>query len=216
LYARLTISLDKKRYDRGEVMAVATGPVGLESIVEGTAAPVTASAPAPDRHLSGPAAYWALFAIVFATFLTFFDAVTFGMLAERIKRDFGLTDSQLGFLAGPASIICYLFVGIPLARLADIYPRKYVLAGGAAVVGLIISLGGTRADIRAVRDQPGVPGRRRIGARARFLLAAGRCLSAEKADPRLRAAPVRLHRRHHARPVDRGHAGDGVGFVGAD
>ena len=77
-----------------------------------------------------------------ATFLTFFDAVTFGMLAERIKHDFGLTDSQLGFLAGPASIICYFFVGIPLARLADIYPRKYVLAGGAAAVGLVISLGG--------------------------------------------------------------------------
>jgi MFS family permease len=88
------------------------------------------------------AAYWALTVIVLATFMTFFDAVTFGMLAERIKHDFGLTDSQLGFLAGPASIICYLFVGIPLARLADIYPRKYVLAGGAAVVGLIISLGG--------------------------------------------------------------------------
>jgi len=88
------------------------------------------------------AAYWALTVIVLATFMTFFDAVTFGMLAERIKHDFGLTDSQLGFLAGPASIICYLFVGIPLARLADIYPRKYVLAGGAAAVGLIISLGG--------------------------------------------------------------------------
>ena len=88
------------------------------------------------------AAYWALTVIVLATFITFFDAVTFGMLAERIKHDFGLTDTQLGFLAGPASIICYLFVGIPLARLADIYPRKYVLAGGAAVVGLIISLGG--------------------------------------------------------------------------
>ncbi len=68
---------------------------------------------------SAPSAYWALFVIVFATFLTFFDVVTFGMLAERIKRDFGLTDSQLGFLAGPASIICYLFIGIPLARLAD-------------------------------------------------------------------------------------------------
>ena len=87
-------------------------------------------------------AYWALTVIVLATFLTFFDAVTFGMLAERIKHDFGLTDSQLGFLAGPASIICYLFVGIPLARLADVYPRKYVLGGGAAVVGLIVSLGG--------------------------------------------------------------------------
>ena len=73
---------------------------------------------------SSGAAYWALTVIVLATFMTFFDAVTFGMLAERIKHDFGLTDSQLGFLAGPASIICYLFVGIPLARLADIYPRK--------------------------------------------------------------------------------------------
>lgn len=88
------------------------------------------------------AAYWALFVIVLATFLTFFDAITFGMLAERIKHDFGLTDSQLGFLAGPASIICYLFVGIPLARLADIYPRKYVLGAGAALVGVIISAGG--------------------------------------------------------------------------
>ena len=88
------------------------------------------------------AAYWALTVIVLATFLTFFDAVTFGMLAERIKHDFGLSDSQLGFLAGPASIVCYLFVGIPLARLADIYPRRYVLAGGAAAIGLIISLGG--------------------------------------------------------------------------
>ena len=102
-----------------------------------------AVADAPAREWPSPAAaYWALFVIVLATFITFFDAVTFGMLAERIKHDFGLTDSQLGFLAGPASIICYLFVGIPLARLADIYPRQYVLAGGAAVVGMIISLGG--------------------------------------------------------------------------
>jgi MFS family permease len=92
--------------------------------------------------LSTSAAYWGLFVIVFATFLTFFDMIVFGMLAERIKQDFGLTDSQLGFLAGPAGIICYVFVGIPLARLADIYPRKYVLAVGAAAVGLIISLGG--------------------------------------------------------------------------
>ncbi|WP_338466643.1 MFS transporter [Novosphingobium sp. ZN18A2] len=94
------------------------------------------------RWPSAGAAYWALFVIVFATFLTFFDQVVFGMLGERIKTDFGLTDSELGFLAGPASIICYLFVGIPLARLADIWPRKYVLAGGVAVTGLVTALGG--------------------------------------------------------------------------
>lgn len=96
-----------------------------------------------ERHWPRPsAAYWALFVIVLATFMTFFDQVVFGMLAERIKHDFGLSDAELGFLAGPASIVCYLFVGIPLARLADIYPRKYVLAGGVTVIGTVIALGG--------------------------------------------------------------------------
>jgi len=110
------------------------------------------AAPAPPANVASStaqrawpgstSAYWALTVIVLATFITFFDQVVFGMLAERIKHDFGLTDSQLGFLAGPASIICYLFVGIPLARLADIFPRKFVLAGGVTVIGTIISLGG--------------------------------------------------------------------------
>lgn len=111
------------------------------------------AAPTADDSLQAPAGpekewpstgarYWALAVIIFATFVTFFDQVVFGMLAERIKADFGLSDAQLGFLAGPASIICYLFVGIPLARLADIWPRKYVLAGGVAVVGLVTALGG--------------------------------------------------------------------------
>ncbi len=113
------------------------------AVIAAPVADVERAAPADLRAWPSPAsAYWALFVIVLATFLTFFDAVTFGMLAERIKHDFGLTDSQLGFLAGPASIICYFFIGIPLARLADIYPRKYVLAAGAAIVGTIISLGG--------------------------------------------------------------------------
>ena len=99
--------------------------------------------PVPTREWpSTGAAYWALFVIILATFLTFFDQVVFGMLAQRIKTDLGLTDSQLGFLAGPASIICYLFIGIPLARLADIFPRKYVLAGGVSVIGVITALGG--------------------------------------------------------------------------
>lgn len=88
------------------------------------------------------ARYWALTVIVLATFVTFFDQVTFGMLGERIKHDFGLTDAQLGFLAGPAGVIAFFFVGIPLARLADVYPRKFVLAGGAMAVGAVIALGG--------------------------------------------------------------------------
>jgi MFS family permease len=112
-----------------------------------TGAPVTVSAEPSailvQRHwLSAPAAYWALFVIIIATFMTFLDQVVFGMLAENIKKDFGLSDTQLGFLAGPATIICYFFVGIPLGRLADIYPRKFVLSASAGVVGLLVALNG--------------------------------------------------------------------------
>lgn len=88
------------------------------------------------------AAWFALFAIVFATFLNFFDQTVFGMLAQRVKLDFGLSDEQLGFLGGPASVIFFVVVGIPLARLADIYPRRLVLAGGMLATGTVMALGG--------------------------------------------------------------------------
>ncbi|CDO38122.1 MFS transporter [Novosphingobium sp. KN65.2] len=120
-------------------MAAATANVAMLEQSPQIAAPDAADTP---EWPSSASAYWALTVIVLATFMTFFDQVVFGMLAERIKIDFGLSDSQLGFLAGPASIICYLFVGIPLARLADIWPRKYVLAGGVSVIGFVTVLGG--------------------------------------------------------------------------
>jgi len=118
---------------------MAPAPIATERRWEDHARPASDAA-APSYSMA--AAYWALFVIILATFVTFFEQVVFAMLAERIKADFGLSDSQLGFLAGPASIICYLFVGIPLARLADIFPRKFVLAGGVAAIGVITALGG--------------------------------------------------------------------------
>ncbi len=91
---------------------------------------------------SNTAAYGSLAIIIVATFINFFDATVFGMMAERIKTTFDLSDEQLGFLGGPANVIFYMFVGIPIARLADIYPRKYVLAGGISIIGAVTALGG--------------------------------------------------------------------------
>lgn len=123
-------------------MALAPVPIATDDLWDEESAKSADADRPTTRPYSMLAAYWALFVIIMATFITFFEQVVFAMLAERIKADFGLSDSQLGFLAGPASIICYLFVGIPLARLADIYPRKYVLAGGVAAIGVITSMGG--------------------------------------------------------------------------
>ena len=91
---------------------------------------------------SEKAGFYALFVIILATFLSFFDMAVFNMLAERIKTSFQLSDSALGFVLGPAAILAYVFIGIPLARLVDIFPRKYVLSAGIAIIGSITALGG--------------------------------------------------------------------------
>jgi len=104
-------------------------------------------APTPQRADTQPwparsAAYYALAVIILATALNFLDQQVFYLLAQRIKVDLHLTDEQLGFLVGFSNVIFYVIVGIPLARLVDLYPRKYVLAGGVAITGGITALGG--------------------------------------------------------------------------
>jgi MFS family permease len=97
---------------------------------------------------SRASAYFALTVIILATMLNFLDAQVFGMMAQRIKVDFGLTDEQLGFLIGPANVVFYVLVGIPMARLVDLYPRKIVLACGIAAIGGITMLGGLAQSFR--------------------------------------------------------------------
>src|SRR6266702_1166565 len=105
-------------------------------------APLAGAGPAAQAWPSRGAAYYALLVVILATMLNFLDAQVFGMMAQRIKVDFTLTDEQLGFLIGPANVIFYVLIGIPMARLVDIYPRKIVLAAGIAAIGGITALGG--------------------------------------------------------------------------
>jgi MFS family permease len=105
-------------------------------------APLEGAGPGVQAWPSRGAAYYALLVIILATMLNFLDAQVFGMMAQRIKVDFHLTDEQLGFLIGPANVIFYVLIGIPMARLVDIYPRKIVLACGIAAIGGITALGG--------------------------------------------------------------------------
>ncbi|HEY6452286.1 MAG TPA: MFS transporter [Steroidobacteraceae bacterium] len=104
--------------------------------------PVVEAQPGRKPWPSRAAAYYALAVIILATMLNFFDAQAFGMMSQRIKVDLHLSDERLGFLIGPANVIFYVLVGIPMARLVDIYPRKIVLACGIAAIGGITALGG--------------------------------------------------------------------------
>ena len=56
-----------------------------------------------------------LFAI---NLLNFFDRQIPGAVAEPIRKEWGLTDTELGAI-GTAFTLLYAFVGVPLGRLAD-------------------------------------------------------------------------------------------------
>src|SRR5438552_9612348 len=64
--------------------------------------------------------------------VNFYDRQVLGAVQEKVRTEWGLSDSQLGWL-GTAFILLYAVVGLPLGRLADRAQRKWVLAAGAGL-----------------------------------------------------------------------------------
>ena len=73
--------------------------------------------------------------------LNFFDRVIGGALGEPIRREWQLSDSALGAL-GTAFTLLYAFVGVPLGRLADRKPRKFILAAAVFVWSALTAASG--------------------------------------------------------------------------
>ena len=60
-----------------------------------------------------------LWVLLFVYILNFLDRQIVNILAEPIKRDLGLSDTQIGLMTGLAFALFYTFLGIPIARYAD-------------------------------------------------------------------------------------------------
>jgi predicted MFS family arabinose efflux permease len=65
-------------------------------------------------------------------FLNFYDRYVPGALVEPMRKEFHLTDTQIGLL-GSVFIWLYAIVGLPLGRIADSGSRKKLLAWGLAI-----------------------------------------------------------------------------------
>lgn len=72
----------------------------------------------------------------------FIDRQILVILQESIKRDLGISDTQLGLLTGFAFAIFYVTMGIPIARLADKYNRKNIVTVSLVVWSSITALSG--------------------------------------------------------------------------
>jgi MFS family permease len=93
-------------------------------------------ATAPSRTR---AATFSLIILVVVNIVNFYDRHVGGALAEPLRKEFGLNDTQLGWIS-TAFTILYAVIGLPLGWLADKVSRKKLLAGGAVVWGMLTGL----------------------------------------------------------------------------
>jgi len=100
------------------------------------------STPASDAKKSRYANY-VLFVLVLVYVFNFVDRNVLSILAEDIKADLGISDSQMGFLYGTVFAVFYSVFGIPLARLADVWTRRSLISIGLAFWSLMTALSGT-------------------------------------------------------------------------
>ena len=84
---------------------------------------------------------WTLAVLFLVNVLNFYDRQALGAVLEPLRREFQLSDSQLGAIP-TAFIIVYALAGVPLGRLADRWSRKRLLAIGVAVWAGLTALGG--------------------------------------------------------------------------
>jgi predicted MFS family arabinose efflux permease len=67
--------------------------------------------------------------LILAYTFNFLDRQILGILAGSIKKDLGLTDSQLGLMGGLAFALFYTGLGVPIAALADRWSRTWIMTG---------------------------------------------------------------------------------------
>lgn len=84
-----------------------------------------------DRDWPRPAQGWYAVGVLVVVYLVaLVDRQIMTLLVQPIRRDLGLSDTQLSLLIGLAFAAFYTVLGVPIARLADRRPRRTIIAVG--------------------------------------------------------------------------------------
>jgi MFS family permease len=70
------------------------------------------------------------------------DRQIVSLIVGPIKRDLHLSDTQMGWLMGPAFVIFYMILGLPIARMVDYKNRRTILGVGVLIWSFMTSLCG--------------------------------------------------------------------------
>lgn len=96
----------------------------------------------PPRDISNLRLVSILITLVFVSIFCQVDRILPFILAESIKEDLRLTDTQLGLVTGVAFAVCYTLLSLPIARLADRGSPRVVLVWCILVWSAMTALGG--------------------------------------------------------------------------
>ena len=99
-----------------------------------------------ERHSGQQRSAGLVLALLLVAYIfNFLDRQILGILAQPIKADLHLSDTEFGAIGGLAFALLYSVLGVPLAYLADKTSRSGVIAASLAVWSAFTALCGTAA-----------------------------------------------------------------------
>lgn len=95
-----------------------------------------------DKQSIAGRSYLILGVLLLVNILNFVDRQLPFILIDAIREDLNLSDSQIGLMAGVSFAVVYSFAGLPLARIADRFSARGVIAMTLAFWSLMTAAGG--------------------------------------------------------------------------
>ena len=87
-------------------------------------------------------AWYVVAVLTLANASAFVDRQILGLLVAPIRRDLGITDTQMGVLYGVAFAVFFILLGVPVGRLADRGSRRVIIGVGIAIWSVMTVLCG--------------------------------------------------------------------------
>jgi MFS family permease len=107
---------------------------------EAVRAPVATEAEEP--YPSARYAWYVVGVLTLVYVFSFIDRQILNLLVSPIRRDLGITDTQMSLLMGFSFALFYTFCGIPLGWMADRFSRRSLVASGLVFWSVMTAGGG--------------------------------------------------------------------------
>src|ERR1700710_2331475 len=109
-----------------------------------------AAVPADEAARLSARRYYVLGLLTVVYALNFLDRTIFNVLIEPIKKEFTLSDTTMGLLAGVGFVLFYSLLGIPIARVADRINRRNIVAAAFAFWSAMTFLCGIATSVTSL------------------------------------------------------------------